>query len=387
MALKGNKGEWSELYVLVKLLAEGKLYQSDVNLERDEENVYDVIKAYKNENTYSLEFVREQQQLDVYKNINAESKEYVTSFGYDILTQIAENICEEIKGSNQRTFFIQNADDFIQNALITKIKADSDTKADIKLRIYDFRLAKETDLGFSIKSLLGGDATLFNTGPGNNFIYRVKLESPNINVSEFNAETYNGPKRISKITYRLQELEKMGAEFSYKSIQSRQLWTNLKMVDGDLPEILGWALYYRWKERKSSLKEISLILEENDPLGFYENGTNGQKLYEYKIKRFLTEAAMGMTSETPWNGEYDSFGGIILAKEDGDVLCFHIYDFNIFRNYLLENTFLEQAGTGEDPQNPGNKKSGAGKKYYYGWLYEEDHEYNLKINLQVRFKE
>ena len=386
MALKGNKGEWSELYVLVKLLAEGKLYQSDVNLERDEENVYDVIKAYKKEIAYSLEFVREQQQLEVYKIVNDQDKELVTSFRYNILTQIAENICEGIINSHQRTFFIQNANDFIQNALITKIKADPSTKADIKLRIYDFRLAKETDLGFSIKSLLGGDSTLFNTGPGNNFIYKVNLESP-INVSNFNIETYNGPKGISKITYRLQELERNGALFSYKNIQSSQLWRNLKMVDGDLPEILGWALYYRWKERISSLKDISLILEDRDPLGFYINGINDQRFYGYKIKKFLTEAAMGMTSETPWTGEYDSFGGIILAKKDGDILCFHIYDFNIFRNYLLENTFLEQAGTGEDPQNPGNKKSGAGKKYYYGWLYEEDHEYNFKINLQVRFKE
>ncbi|MBK6354907.1 MAG: HpaII family restriction endonuclease [Saprospiraceae bacterium] len=45
---------------------------------------------------------------------------------------------------------------------------------DIKLRIYDHRLAKEADLGFSIKSLLGEDSTLFNTGHGNNFIYRIK---------------------------------------------------------------------------------------------------------------------------------------------------------------------------------------------------------------------
>ena len=131
MALKGNKGEWSELYVLVKLLAEGKLYQSDVNLERDEENVYDVIKAYKKEIAYSLEFVREQQQLEVYKIVNDQDKELVTSFRYNILTQIAENICEGIINSHQRTFFIQNANDFIQNALITKIKADPSTKADI----------------------------------------------------------------------------------------------------------------------------------------------------------------------------------------------------------------------------------------------------------------
>ena len=31
--LKGNKGEWSEIYVFLKLLADGKLYSADENLE------------------------------------------------------------------------------------------------------------------------------------------------------------------------------------------------------------------------------------------------------------------------------------------------------------------------------------------------------------------
>ena len=30
--LTGNKGEWSEIYVLFKLLAEGKLYAADEHL-------------------------------------------------------------------------------------------------------------------------------------------------------------------------------------------------------------------------------------------------------------------------------------------------------------------------------------------------------------------
>ena len=92
-----------------------------------------------------------------------------------------------------------------------------------------------------------------------------------------------------------------------------------------------------------------------------------------------------MTSETPWRGEYDSFGGVILAKEDGDIVCFHIYDFNLFRRYLLNNTMFEQAATGEDKESPGNPKMG-GKKYNYGWLFEEEDELIFKINLQVRFK-
>lgn len=64
---------------------------------------------------------------------------------------------------------------------------------------------------------------------------------------------------------------------------------------------------------------------------------------------------MGMTSENIWLGEYDSFGGVIVAKNDGDIVCFHIYDFNLFRNYLLNNTKFEQASTGENESQPGLK--------------------------------
>ena len=54
MALKANKGEWSELYVLVTLLAEGILFQSDMELNKDYNNIYEIIKAYKSEVNYTL---------------------------------------------------------------------------------------------------------------------------------------------------------------------------------------------------------------------------------------------------------------------------------------------------------------------------------------------
>lgn len=39
MGLTGNKGEWSEIYVLLRLLADGRIYAADENLQRLE-NVY-----------------------------------------------------------------------------------------------------------------------------------------------------------------------------------------------------------------------------------------------------------------------------------------------------------------------------------------------------------
>jgi uncharacterized protein YktA (UPF0223 family) len=380
--LKGNKGEWSELYVLASLLAEGKLYQSDFELNKDFNNVYEVVKAYKEEKNHTLEFERNS-SISLYKIENG-NRDLIKTYSVSDIKKISQDLFEGINNGEGKSFTITKVEKLLEEMKIQKLKANSSVKSDLKLKIYDHRLAKETDLGFSIKSLLGGNSTLFNTTSGNNFIFNIQ-NFINESLDVFNARTYKPNDKSSKITFRLKELLRTGSDIKFNSIQSIQLWKNLKMIDGDLPEILGWALYYRYFFSISDIKSVCDLLEEKDPMNFYHGEKSLQRLYEYKIKKFLAEAAMGMTSEKPWFGEYDSFGGVIIAKEDGDIVCFHIYDFNLFRKYLLNNTVFEQASTGEDPNFPGRKRS-SGKKYYYGWIDEKDGEKLIKLNLQIRFK-
>jgi len=380
--LRGNKGEWSELYVLIKLIADGKLYQSDINLEKDPDNVYDIVKGYKDENNFEIVFSREE-DIIIYKVDDGEAKS-ISRKSIQEFQELSENILVGIKSGRGKSFELNSINEVLEEFELKTVKAKSTSKADVKLRIYDHRLAKEADLGFSVKSLLGSDSTLFNPGAGTNFIYEIKNFECG-DISKFNADTYKAPNNISKLTYRLNQIQENNGVISFVDTQSVQLWKNLKMIDGDMPAIMGYALLYRWIYREPFLSTVAELLEQNDPLNFYRGEPSEQKLYEYKIKKFLVESAMGMTAETPWHGEYDSFGGVIIAKEDGDVVCFHIYDFNLFRNYLLHNTIFDQPSTGEDEDNPGNART-TGKKYYYGWLYEDNCSMYLKLNLQVRFR-
>ena len=54
--LKGNKGEWSEPYVLLKLLADGKLFLGDENFEKVESVFYPIIQVIKHEKSRSIDF-------------------------------------------------------------------------------------------------------------------------------------------------------------------------------------------------------------------------------------------------------------------------------------------------------------------------------------------
>ena len=49
MAIAGNKGEWSEIYVLLKLLGEGVVYAGDGNLEKIDNLYYPIINIIRQE--------------------------------------------------------------------------------------------------------------------------------------------------------------------------------------------------------------------------------------------------------------------------------------------------------------------------------------------------
>jgi hypothetical protein len=107
------------------------------------------------------------------------------------------------------------------------------------------------------------------------------------------------------------------------------------------------------------------MLEERDPLRMDNPG-----YYAYKMKTVLCAFALGMIPSEPWGGIEDANGGYIVVKEDGDVVCFFLYDRNEFEDYLLGCTEFERGST---------------SRHGYLSIYEDGGEYFMKLNLQIRF--
>jgi len=140
------------------------------------------------------------------------------------------------------------------------------------------------------------------------------------------------------------------------------------LIDSKLPEILSHILLDFFSSSNSKLTDLVNTLSSLNPLNF--DGSNGHKFYEYKIKRFLTDIALGMMPSKVWDGKYDATGGYLIIKKDGEVLCYHIYNKNQFEEYLLSNTKLETASS---------------SRHDFGDIYKEDGELFFKLNLQIRF--
>nr|WP_185956419.1 HpaII family restriction endonuclease [Changchengzhania lutea] len=113
-------------------------------------------------------------------------------------------------------------------------------------------------------------------------------------------------------------------------------------------------------------KVIKKIREDN-PMNY--DLSQGHKFYEYRIVNFLVEAALGMTSKSVWSGKYDTVGGIIIIKPNAEMLCYHLIDFNKFKQYLKNSSRLD---------NPSGSKMG------YGTVYKDYNGSFIKLNFQIK---
>lgn len=358
--LTGNKGEWSEVYVFLKLLADGRLNAADANLNAIPNVYYPIIKILRQENHCSS---REYQLNGNIKIVDGSNGKEILDIPIEQFVIRSQQLFQELRIAVGRSFGFADIEEFLHSIDINSLSALSTDKADIKVVVHDQNTGLQPQLGFSIKSMLGGNSTLFNPGNTTNFIYEL------IGKGELNIDEINLISETPKIANRISAIRNRGFNLSYIGIQSSTLQLNLQLIDSDLPQILAELLLLKYSSPGLALlAPILTQLTINNPLNF--DLSQGHPFYEYKIKNFLTDSALGMTPGRMWTGHYDATGGIIIVKENGELVCYHIYNRNEFQDYLLNNTRFEQAST---------------SRYNFGDLYRQGDRILLKLNLQVRF--
>lgn len=271
----------------------------------------------------------------------------------------------KIKSANTSTFEIPQIESFINSFKCQSLKAGSHIKSDIRVVIHDVRTTTEHELGFSIKSQLGGASTLLNAGKTTNFIFSIS----NLKLSAQEIDEINTIETRSKIKDRIAAIVEKGGLFNFIKTESEVFGDNLTLIDSALPQILAEIIYKFFSSSLSTVSELVKDCTLTNPLKY--NVKSGQPFYQYKIKRLLTDIALGMMPSIVWTGQLDATGGYLVVKDDGEILCYHIYDRNQFEDYLFENTKLETASS---------------NRHDFGKLLEINGDFYFKLNLQIRFK-
>lgn len=356
-----NRGEWTELYVLMKLLADRKLQVCDSDLEKIEDVYYPIIKIFKdsiydNELEFSVEDTIKI-TLNDKKKIEIEIIEFIKN---------AEKILNAIKEyrGKRGAFEIKGIEEMLDKINI-KVKQSSTDKDDLKVQVEDKYTNKKPILTFSIKSKLGAGATILNASSATNIKYKIsKLDTNYISsVNSINTRT--------KLIDRYKKIIELGGKIEFDSYEEEQFFLNLRYIDGDAPIIIAYLVLYSYEYNTKYILKLIEHLNTENPLNI--NLNEYKDFYKSKIIKVIRASAFGMMPSKPWDGNESVTGGIIVTKENGEiVLLDKIYYENELNEYLINNTKLE---------------SPSSTRYNMLELKEEENNMiSFTLNLQIRFK-
>ncbi len=353
---KYNKGEWSEIYTFAYLLSSGILYSADKDLNKIDEIYFPVLKIIREEiEGQPIDY----KTGDVIRIYNGDEllKEVEKSQFDDVVAELFDKIPQ-----GSRAFEIPSVDDFFDSIYCTKVKAASNKKQDITVQLHDINTGIKPICGFSIKSYLGANPTLINAGTNTNFTYTLK------GCTDELMDAVNGIETRTKIIDRIQYLLDNGCTFELQDNSiSAQFTENLQFIDTIMPTFINYMLLYGYRYSIKSSAQLIDKMKELNPLGF-----PNLEMYTYKYKKLLCAWALGLTPErTDWLGNEDANGGYITVKNDGSVVCYHLYNRTEFENYLFDYTYFDKPST---------------SKFHYMSVFKEDGEYKIKLCLQVRFR-
>ncbi|WP_405348796.1 HpaII family restriction endonuclease [Ruminobacter amylophilus] len=364
MSVKQNKGEWSELYAFARLLKDGKIYAADENVNRIDDVFLPILKIIREDEKNGNIDYHTGKVIRIYCN-GAQIGE-VSNAELASNVQILFDKIFEGPQQKQGAFEIPDVDSFLEEMSIRQVKSPSTEKIDLLMQVHDIHTGFSPVVGFSVKSDVGSPPTLLNAGKNTRIRYEVKgITDDDMNLINSINKTTN--KEYMKL--RMSELFSRASSVSYDSMISDVYENNLIMLDSMLPRIYGFFVLYHFKNLNTpglDCQSLCQMLEEKNPLN-YKN----KNVYTYKIKELLCASALGMTPGREWNGNESATGGYIIVKRDGDVLCYHLYNRNFFKDYLLKNTNIDRPSA---------------TRHDYGYVFKADYKYFIDLNIQIRFK-
>lgn len=350
--LSFNKGEWSELYCLLRLMYERQLLgvNESLMLTGDTFPLYGGL--LKIEAFQDLRF----DLLDT--SVSFENNTIQYKFDYARIEELSSLTLNAIKANKKRTFSVIAVENFFNQLNCVSLKANVKDKVDLVFKVLDPLTKSPQYYGFSVKSFLGSSPTLVNASKTTNFTFKVTFK-------EKSKKTF----QVLKSKKLCRALNDNEIKFVFDHMDSLIYENNLMKIDLHLPLILAELLKLYYTEHSCHLKELVDVLKEKNPLNL-----KNTELYKDKIMDFLFYSSVGLMPKTPWEGRHDVDGGCLVVQESGDIKTFYFLKKEYvyyFKRYLIEHAFLDTAS---------NRRHG------FGSLYEENNQAYLKLNLQIRVK-
>lgn len=374
-----NKGELGEIYVLLRLVADGRLDLSDAEEKPLPSTYLEVVQAIRKATgrrvVYEVGDRTDASRLIVIR-VNDEEAARIEASGFS--KHAAEILGYVSRFGGKRTVDLPDEMiSFLDSAEVKHYKASSSDKSDIWLTTRDPRTAiTSSDTGFSIKTKWAGASTLFNTGSGSRSVYIVDGMT-DLLAKEVNAVVDD--KGHADVKGRVSKILASGCQLTFDGYTRAQrtgqqtFADNCRFINGDISEMWRAVVMAHFSNDKfsggnGSMRDISDWLVKEDPchIGAYKD-----EMYPVYISNFLFAAYCGLTASRHWNGRSNVNGGLIVVRRDGRVVGFSSLDSDLFHDYLFNNCRVDWPSTSK----------GHGD---YGTVYW-DGAWKFALNFQIRF--
>jgi type II restriction enzyme len=208
-------------------------------------------------------------------------------------------------------------------------------------------------------------AVILNASGATSFTY--KANNFLLDIDKLNSTSGN-----QKLRRRVDKFIESGGFFEFREIGNKTFEKNLRMIDSFLPEILSQMLEAFFSSKAKTTADLTKYIVDNNCLkgNILENFDYLD--IKYKVKQLLINSALGMVPASEWDGFIKADGGYIIVREDGDVVCYHVYNISYLSEYLFNNTKFETGSS---------SRTGRG----FATFYENENEVFYDYRLQIRF--
>ena len=412
-----NKGEWTEAYVFLRLLGDGRLYGASAELVKDEQTYIDIINIIRDEPDKCIIFERFiiDEVAYVQSSMGDEKLKIITA---PEMTEKATFLYAQIKrvSAGKRKVMVPEIQEYLEGLCFNSPKANLSKRAkekygdktDIIITTEDSFDHVRTVGGFSIKSHLGSSPTLFNSSTTSGFVYKV------VGCDEDGMYRLNYKEDFLKIIKAIKE----DYSLEYAGCRNEIFEQNIRVVDSRMDEILQNAMLmnvgYIEGLNSTKIPEMCDAISKLNPIGV----RNPDIFYPAKMKALLFASFAGMTASTEWNGRKKLAGGYIDVDRNGEMLYYRAISDDIFENYLFQHTYIDRPDRGpnctlavetakarfdenrvlteeeisnilfkEEVNSQGEvEKKKRNKKEDFGYVYKNGEEFYIVINFKIRFR-
>lgn len=424
--MKGNIGEWSEIFATFRLIESGVLDFSNISQEqgrvnskvklrqvvkplkdyeivfelRDDENHTDSVKLTKN--FYVVPNELDETGRKIIDKTKTAKTALRTRAQFGRMAKALNTFLKSprdflTKDDSKRSFNcrikVYDADnkrsetvsEFLDNLGISGLAADSENKCDLEL-VYEENGGTRRKR-FSVKSQIGSKPTLLN--PSAATTIRFKVNGP---ITKKEADDINGIENPKKYLRRHDAIHKKGFTLSVDKFFHPNFDKNLRRIHGGMAHVIPamiMAFYGRGSDSKAvTLTRLCEKVKENLSPELKQEYKDIEGDLENHVKDFLYRISTYMRP-----AEYSAKvipevdGGYLEIDKDGTL---HGYsnDYHSLAKFLFENTALDTPSSKSceqerEVENGDNETTL--EKVKIGEIYEEKGEFFVNFALQIRF--